>query len=197
MLERQAHFLGFGVELHDFDLHHVTDLDDLGRMLDARVRELAVVNETIHAAEVDECAELSQSDDHAFANLSDFERSEQLLFLRVELFFENQPLRKHDAMTLVIEIDHFRAQALSDQLVEIADGLPANLRCGNESAHAKIDENAAFYDLRDRCFDYLVLLVRFNDFLPRLQRACAPFGEIAARHHHRCDESSLRACRRP
>ncbi len=129
-------------------------------------------------------------DDDAFANLSDFERSEQLLLLRVELFFENQPLREHDAMTLVIEIDHLQAQALSDQLVEIADGLTANLRCGNESAHAEIDEYAAFDDLRDRCFDHFVLLVRFNDFLPRLERACAPFGEkqlaiiIDAMNHH-------------
>ena len=119
----------------------------------------------------------AKTNDDAFANLTDFERSEQLLLLRVEFFFENLTLRKHDAMALVIEIDDLEAQFLADEFVEIADRLAANLRCGNESAHAEIDENAALDDLRDGGFDHFVVVVGFDDFLPRLERASAAFGE--------------------
>ncbi len=67
---------------------------------------------------------------------------------------------------------------LADEFVEIADRLAANLRCGNEAAHAEIDEHAALDDLRDGRFDHFVVLVRFDDFFPRLERACAAFGQV-------------------
>ena len=99
----------------------------------------------------------AKTNDDAFADLTDFERAEQLLLLRIEFFFENQALREHDAMTLVIEIDHLEAQLLADEFVEIADRLTANLRCRNESAHAEIDEHAALDDLRDGRFDHFIV----------------------------------------
>src|SRR6202041_3934001 len=95
------------------------------------------------AAEVDERAELRQTNDDAFANLSDLQRAEQLLLLLVEFFFQNLPLREHDAMALVVEVDDLEPQFLPDQFVEIADRLTANLRCRHETAHAEVDENAA------------------------------------------------------
>ena len=114
-------------------------------MLDPRVRQLAVVNQAVYAAKVDESTEIGEPDDDAFANLRDFERIEKLLLLRLQLFFEHESLRENDAMALMIEIDHFETQMLSDELVEISDGLPADLRGRNESAHAQIDEYAALH----------------------------------------------------
>ncbi len=99
------------------------------------------------------------------------------MLLGLQFFFEHEALREHDAMPLVIEIDHFQAQALADEFVEIADRLAADLRCRNEAAHAEVDENAAFDDLRDGGFDDFVALVRFDDFLPRLERARATLGK--------------------
>ena len=149
------------------------------------------MNQAVDAAEVDERAEIGQTHDDAFANLSDLERVEQLLLLRLQLFFEHEPLREHDAMALVIEIDHFQAQMLADELVEIADRLAADLRGRNEAAHAEIDEHAALDDLRDGRFDHFVAFVRFDDFLPRLERAGAALGEkersvqlVDAMDHH-------------
>ena len=81
-------------------------------------------------------------------------------------------------MTLVIEVDHFQPQLLADELVEIPDGLAANLRCGNESAHPEVDQDAALDDLRDRRFDHFIVLVGFDDFLPRLERARATLAQI-------------------
>ena len=191
VLERETDFLRFGIELHDFDLHRIADFHDFGRMLDARVREFAVVDQTVDTAEIDECAEIRQAHDDAFANLTDFHRVEQLLFLGLQFFFQNVPLREHDAMPFVIEIDDFQTQMLPDEFFEIADRLPANLRCGNETTHAEIDEHAAFDDLRDGRFDHFVVVVRSDDFLPRFERARAPFGEkqravhlVDAMDHH-------------
>ena len=94
-------------------------------------------------------------------------------------------------MPLVVKVDHFEAQFLADKLVQIADRLAANLRCRNEAAHAEVNQHAAFDDLRDRGFDNFVVVVRFNNLLPRFERACTPFGEkersvliIDAMNHH-------------
>ena len=140
-------------------------------MLDSCIRELAIVDQAVDAAEIDEGAEVGQAHDHAFTNLSDLERVEQLLLLRLKLFFENEPLREHDAMALVIEVDDFQAQMLADEFVEISNGLAANLRSRNEAAHAEIDEHAAFDDLRYGRFDDFVALVCLDDFLPSLECA--------------------------
>jgi hypothetical protein len=146
-------------------------------VLDARVRELAVVNQPVDSAKVDECAEVGQSNDDALAYLPDFEGIEKFLFLGLQLFFENEALRKDDPMALVIEVDDLQAKMLSDELVEIPDGLAPNLRGGHESPHAEIDEHAAFDDLRYCRFDHLVVLVRFDDLLPGLERPGSPFRQ--------------------
>jgi len=38
--------------------------------------------------------------------LANFQRVEQLLFLCLKFFLQYQALREHDAMTLMVEIDH-------------------------------------------------------------------------------------------
>jgi len=58
VFEREAHLLRLRVELHDFDLHDVTDLYDLRRVLDTRVGKFAVVNQPVNAAEVDESTKI-------------------------------------------------------------------------------------------------------------------------------------------
>src|SRR6202163_2208866 len=178
VLERQRDLLRLGVELHHFNRHGVADLDDLGRVLDARVRQLAVVDEAVDAAEVDERAELREPHHDAFADLSDLQRAEQLLLLGVELFFEHLPLAQYDAMALVVEVDDLEPQLLADELVEVADGLAADLRRRDEPAHAEVDENAALDDLRDGRFDHFVVVVGLDDLLPGLQGAGAAFAQI-------------------
>src|SRR5205823_5386326 len=158
-LEREADFLGVGIEFHDLDVDDVANLDDFRRVFDSRIRQLAVVNQAVDAAEIDECAELRQTHDDAFTNLSDLERAEQFLFLSVEFFFQNQTLRQHDAVPLVIEIDHFESQLLPDQFFQVANRLPPDLRSGNESAHAEIDKDAAFDNLSNGRFDNFVVFV--------------------------------------
>jgi len=66
---------------------------------------------------------------------------------------------------------------LTDELVEIADGLSPDLRSRNEAAHSQIDQHAAFYHLRYGGFDNFVALVRFDYLLPRLECTRTPLGE--------------------
>ena len=80
-------------------------------------------------------------------------------------------------MAFVIEIDHLEPQMLSNELVEISDGLPSDLRSRDEPAHAKVHQNAAFDDLSHGRLDDFVTLVRLDDFLPGLERASSPLGE--------------------
>jgi hypothetical protein len=100
-------------------------------------------------------------------------------------------LREDDAMALVIEVDHFEPKVLVDELVEVSDGLAADLRGWDESAHSKVDQHAAFDDLRDGRFDHFVAIVRLDDLLPRFERAGSALGEkersvhlVDAVNHH-------------
>ena len=94
-------------------------------------------------------------------------------------------------MAFVIEVDHFEAKVLVDELVEISDGLAADLRGWDESAHSKVDQHAAFDDLRDRRFDDFVAIVSLDHLLPRFERAGSALGEkersvhlVDAVNHH-------------
>src|SRR5580704_7629641 len=191
MLQRQADFFRVRVEFHDLDVHHVADLRDLGRMLDTRIREFAVVDQAVNAAKIDKGAKVRQSYDDPFTNLPDFERVEQLLLHGLKLFLEHQALRQHHTMAFVIEIDYLQAKVLSDELVEISDGLTPDLRSRHEAAHAEVDEHAAFDDLRHGRFDYFVPIMRLDNLLPGLQRARSALGQkqrpvplTHAVHHH-------------
>jgi hypothetical protein len=135
------------------------------------------VNEAIDAAEIDERAELSQTYHHAFANLPNLERTQKLLLLGVELFFEHEPLREHYAMAFMVEIDYLQAKLLADQLIEISDRLPPNLGRRHEAAHTEIHEHAAFDDLRDGGLDHFVSFVRLDHLLPGLERTRAALGK--------------------
>jgi hypothetical protein len=99
------------------------------------------------------------------------------LLLRVELFFENLTLREHDAVALVVEVDDLEAQAFADEFVEVADRLAPDLRRGDEATHAEVDEDAALDDLSNRRFDDFVVIVRGDDFFPRLERPGAAFTQ--------------------
>ena len=80
---------------------------------------------------------------------------------------------------------------LTDQLVEVSDGLTTDLRRRDEAPHPQIDQDAAFDHLRDRRFDDLVAIVRLDDFLPRFKRTGAALGKkersvhlVDAVNHH-------------
>lgn len=80
-------------------------------------------------------------------------------------------------MAFVIEVDHLQPEMLTYQLVEVSNGLTADLGSRHESTHPKIDQHAPFDDLRDGRFDDFVAIVRLDHFLPRFERACPALGE--------------------
>src|SRR5688572_15422334 len=56
LLHTERYAVLFLVELEDFGLHFITDIENLGRMLDAPPREIGDVQQAVDATEVDEGA---------------------------------------------------------------------------------------------------------------------------------------------
>src|SRR5687768_1056605 len=69
LLESERDALSLPVDIENLDLELLPDLDHLRRMLDASVRHVGDVAQPVHAAEVDECAEVCDVLDDALPDL--------------------------------------------------------------------------------------------------------------------------------
>ncbi len=78
-LQREADALAVEVDLEDLDLDLVADLHDRARVVDVLPGQLGDVHEAVHAAEVDEGAEVDDRRDGAGADLAGLEVVEELL----------------------------------------------------------------------------------------------------------------------
>ena len=135
------------------------------------------MDEAVDAAEVDEGAELREPDDHAFADLADGQRAEQLLFLLVELFLQHLALREHHPMALVVEVDHLQAQALADEFVEVAHRLAPDLRCGTKPRMPRSTRTPPLTTCVTVGLDHFVVIVSGDDLFPGLERSSPALGE--------------------
>src|SRR4030095_8668230 len=80
-LERQRDALAVEVDVEHLDLDLVADLHDRARVVDVLPAQLGHVHEAVHAAEVDERAEVHDRRDHALADLTGLEVGKELVAL--------------------------------------------------------------------------------------------------------------------
>ena len=78
-LQRQRDALAVHVHVEDLDGDLLADLDDLGRVVDVLPGQLGDVHQAVHAAEVDERAEVDDRGHDALADLALVQRVEELL----------------------------------------------------------------------------------------------------------------------
>src|SRR5205814_820913 len=142
------------------DVHH------LGRMLNASVRHVGDVEQSVDATEIDECAEVRDVLDHAFAHLILLELLHQLLALARPLLLENDAPRDHDVPSALIELDDLEVEGLTEQLVDVGNATERDLRSGQERIHAhKINDNSSLYLLDQSATHRFVVLVGNADAL--------------------------------
>src|SRR4029079_14385169 len=152
----------------DLGLDLVADLVAGLGVVDLVPRELALVDETIDATEIDEHAERRDRADGAADLLTDLQTAEQLVPLLAALLVEGDLLGQAQAVGLAVYLEDLEAKLSADERLELLRDLlrrvtrlivlgPAwevdDLADRHEAADAAIDDEAALVVIDDRRLD--------------------------------------------
>ena len=135
-------------------------------MVDVLPRQLGHVDEAVHAAEVDEGAEVDHRRDDAVADLARLEVGEEVLALLLLRLLEPGPTGQHDVVAVLVELDDLGLERPADVGLQVAHPAQLDERCGQEAAQADVEDQAALDDLDDRAADDAVLFLDLLDVAP-------------------------------
>src|ERR1700686_2540620 len=136
-------------------------------MLNAAVRHVGDVKESVDPTEIDECTEVGDVLDHAFADLILLQLLHQLLALARPLLLEEDSTRDDDVPPALIELDDLEVEGLTEQLVDVRNATERDLRAGEECIDShEIDDHAALDLLDQGAAHRLIVLVGDADALP-------------------------------
>ena len=141
-------------------------LDDLARVVDVLPGQLGDVHEAVHAAEVDEGAEVDDGGHHAVADLalwSWLRKSGADLGLRL---LEPGTAGQHHVVAVLVQLDDLGLDLLADVRLEVAHAAHLDQRGGQEAAQADVEDQAALDDLDHLAGDDAVLLLDLLDRAP-------------------------------
>ena len=146
-------------------------------MVDVLPRQLGHVDESVHAAEVDEGAEVDDRRHHTAADLAGLEVGEELVALLVLRLLEVGAARQHDVVAVLVELDDLALDLLAHVGLEIADPAEVDERRGQEATETDVEDQATLDHLDDRALDDPVLLLDLLDRAPRVLVLGALLGE--------------------
>jgi hypothetical protein len=122
-------------------------------VVDVLPRQLADVDEAVHAAEVDERTEGHDAADHTLADLARLEVGEEAVAALLLGLFQERTTAEHDVVAVLVELDDLRLDGLAHVRGEVADTAQLDERRGQEAAQADVDDETALDDLDDRTLD--------------------------------------------
>src|SRR5688500_4467735 len=125
------------------------------------------MQQSIDTAEIDECTEVGDVLDDAFAHLILLELLHQLLALSSSLGFKNHSAGDDNVSAPLVQLDDLELELLAEQLVDVRDATQGDLRAGEERVDThEVDDDAALDLLDERALDRLIVLVGETDALP-------------------------------
>ena len=192
LADRQADAATLMVDVDDFGLDLVADLVPGLRVVDLVPRELALVDEAVDPAEVDEDAERRDRADGAADLLADLEAAEELVPLLAALLVQRDLLGQDQAVGLAVDLEdleaelaaHVRLQLFGDLLGRVTRLVvlrPAreidDLADRDEAADAAVDDEAALVVVDDGCVDDRPRLELLLHRAPLALEPCASQGQ--------------------
>src|SRR5256886_3060869 len=167
LLETEADALSLPVDVEDFDFDLLADLHHLGGMRHAPVAHVGDVQQAVHAAQIDERAEIGDVLHDPLAHLTDLQLVHEDVALGLALRFEQHAPAHHDVAAALVELDDLELEALPQQLVDVGHAPQRDLAAGEEGIHAHQIHDHPALDLLDQRARYrLILLVGLADALP-------------------------------
>src|SRR5205085_12428919 len=155
------------IDLEDLDGDLLAHLDDLAGVLDVLPRELGDVHEAVHAAQVDEGAEVDDRGHDALADLALLEVVEEGRARLALRLLEQRTAAQHDVVAVLVELEDLGLDLLAEVRREVADAAQLDERGRQEAAEADVDDEAALDDLDDRTGHDAVVLLDLLHVAPR------------------------------
>src|SRR5262249_22228750 len=142
------------VDLEDHDLDRLPRLNDVTGLLNAVPAHLTDVQQPVHAADVDECAEVLDRAHDALANLALGQLVPGLLTLFVPLLLQEGATANDQVPLVRIDFDNEAAQSLVNELLGVLDAIQVDLADGHETTEAvDVDRQAALVRLGNAGLD--------------------------------------------
>ncbi len=165
-LERQGDALAVHVDVEDLDGDFLTDLDDLGGVVDVLPGQLGDVHETVDAAQVHEGTEVDDRGDDAGADLTLLQGGEErLAHLGLGLLEPGAAGQDH-VVAVLVQLDDLRLELLAHVGLEVADTTHLDERRREEAAEADVEDETTLDDLDDGTGDDAVLFLDLLDGAP-------------------------------
>ena len=134
LLEAQRNALLVLVELQHLHLDLIAYVDQVAGMSEASPRHVGDVQQTIDAAEIDECAVVGEVLDHAGQDRAFLQVLQSLGSLFTLLAFQHLLARDHNVAALLVQLDDGNFETLALHRIQIARRTQVGLGAGKKCA---------------------------------------------------------------
>src|SRR6266516_4222120 len=142
------------------------DLDDLAGVVDVLPGQLGHVHQAVHAAQIDERAEVDDRGHHALADLPLGQGVEERVpDLGLGLLEPGAP-GQHHVVAVLVQLDDLGFDLLAHVRLQVTNPAHLDQRGGQEAAQPDVQDQAALDDLDHRAGDHAVLLLDLLDRAP-------------------------------
>ena len=149
-------------------------------MRDAAPAHVGDVEQAIEAVQIDERAEIGDVLHRALADVAGRHFSQQLRAALAAFLFNQFAARQHDVLPLLVDLHDFKVVIVTNENVQVLGGDDVDLRGGEKSFHADIDEQPAFDDGLDLAVDGAAFVADLKNLFPILLK----LGLLLREHDH-------------
>ena len=147
-------------------------------MADSTPGEVGDMQKSIHASEVDEDPEIGDIFHCAFHNCADIHIEENFFSNFRQAFLNQDFVRKDDVFTQFIDFNDSEVHILTDQSVEVADGVNVDLRARQEGVDSEyVHHHTAFNAAGDSPLDNFLGFIELQHFLPGFHKIGFALGK--------------------
>ena len=169
LLEAQGDALALLVHVKDHHLDFLALLNDGVRVSHAAPAHVGDVEQTIHAVEVHEGAEIRDVLDNALANLAFLKVLEEGGAAGGAFGLQQLAARDHDVLAVVVNLQNLQIQFLIDEGVEVVHLTDIHLRTRQECLDATdIHNQTALHSAGHQALDNRAFGMVVHDVIPRL-----------------------------
>ena len=165
LLISKRNFLRFGIIRLDFDFDNVADINDFGRMLNSAPGKIGYMNKSVHAADIDKCAECGKRLNGSRISLSDFDIVPDFFLSGFFFFFENGFDGSDDTASSAVFLyfNNAKFDIRSFKRSKILGSAKRRKRRGNKNSDLiDKDNKSAFYYLNNFSGNDLAALFEFG-----------------------------------
>ena len=177
LLETEGDALLVFVDLEDLELDFLADLEQFARVGEATPGHVGDVKQSVHAAEVDEGAEIGEIFHRAGDHRADVGAGHELLAFFAAFLLDEFAAAEDHVAAVIVEFDDFEIVGVADELIEVLRRDDVDLRGRQESLDADVDQESAFDHGFDPALDDAFVLENLADFVPVLAVGGLFFGK--------------------